>query len=80
MNRLVEDMLCGLLGYGIGSSIAQKRNEISQEEAESLIRSFLSHVPLNEVIDHWIEANDCTTLSKRLEIENILRDKAEQII
>lgn len=71
-------MLCGLIGYGIGNHVTQK--EISQEEAESLIRSFLSQVPLDAVIDYWIEANNCNTVGERIKVENILRDKADHII
>ena len=53
MTRFLEDMLCGLLGYGMG-----KRNrEFTQEEVESLIRSFLRGVPLEAVIEYWAEAN-----------------------
>lgn len=80
MSRILEDMLCGFLGYGIGNHVAQKRNEISQEEAESLIRSFLSQVPLDAVIDYWIEANNCNTVGERIKVENILRNKADHII
>lgn len=80
MNRLVEDMLCGLLGYGIGNHTAQSRGKISQEEAESLIHSFLSQVPLDAVIDYWIEANNCNTVGERIKVENILRNKADHII
>ena len=80
MNRLVEDMLCGLLGYGIGNYTAQGKDKISQEEAESLIHSFLSQVPLDAVIDYWMEANNCDTVGERINVENILRDKADHII
>lgn len=80
MNRLVEDMLCGLLGYGIGSYTTQGKDKISQEKAESLIHSFLSQVPLDAVIDYWMEANKCDTVGERINVENILRDKADHII
>lgn len=71
-------MLCGLIGYGVGNRVAQR--EISQEEAESLIRSFLSQVPLDAVIDYWIEANNCNTVGERIKVENILKNKADHII
>lgn len=42
MSRLLENLLCGAVGYGFG-----KRNrEFTQEEVESLIRSYLKGVPL----------------------------------
>jgi hypothetical protein len=54
MSRLLEDLLCGVVGYGFG-----KRNrEFTQEEVEGLIRSFLQGVPLEAVIGYWMEAND----------------------
>lgn len=73
MSQFLEDMLCGLLGYGMG-----KRNrEFTQEEVESLIRSFLRGVPLEAVIEYWAEANgyriDSPVIAARL------RDKADDM-
>ena len=73
MSQFLEDKLCGLLGYGMG-----KRNrEFTQEEVESLIRSFLRGVPLEAVIEYWAEANgyriDSSVIAGRL------RDKADDM-
>ena len=73
MSRLLEDLLCGALGYGFG-----KRNrEFTQEEVESLIRSYLKGVPLEAVIGHWMEANDYGMSSPI--IAQRLREKADEI-
>ena len=73
MSNLVEDLLCGLLGYGLG-----KRNrEFTQEEVEGLIRSFLQGVPLEAVIGYWMEANGYEVHSPS--IARRLRDKADDI-
>lgn len=73
MSRLLEDLLCGVVGYGLG-----KRNrEFTQEEVEGLIRSFLQGVPLEAVIGYWMEANDYGMSSPN--IARRLRDKADEI-
>ena len=73
MSRLLEDLLCGALGYGFG-----KRNrEFTQEEVESLIRSYLKGVPFEAVIGHWMEANDYGMSSPI--IARRLREKADEI-
>ena len=73
MTRLLEDLLCGAVGYGLG-----KRNrEFTQEEVESLIRSYLKGVPLEAVIGHWMEANDYGTSSSNIAYR--LREKADEI-
>lgn len=73
MSRFLEDMLCGLLGYGMG-----KRNrQFTQEEVESLIRSFLRGVPLEAVIEYWAEANGYRIDSPA--IAGRLRDKADDM-
>lgn len=73
MSSFVEDLLCGLLGYGLG-----KRNrEFTQEEVEGLIRSFLQGVPLEAVIGYWMEANGYEVHSPS--IARRLRDKADDI-
>ena len=53
MSRLAEDLLCGLLGYGVGR---HSRN-ISEAQAEDLITHYLRDIPLEKVIDHWMKAN-----------------------
>ena len=73
MSQLLEDLLFGALGYGIG----KRRREFTQEEAESLIRSYLKGVPLEAVISHWMEANGHNIYSTA--IANRLRDKADEI-
>lgn len=82
MNRALEDLLCGVLGYGIGSHHASKNcnREISQEESESLIRSFLSQIPLDAVIDYWMEANNCDSFSQKLDVAYTLKNKADHIL
>ena len=73
MSRLLDDLLCGLVGYGLG-----KRNrEFTQEEVERLIRSFLKGVPLEAVISYWMEANGYEMSSPN--IARRLRDKADEI-
>ncbi len=73
MTRLLEDLLCGAVGYGLG-----KRNrEFTQEEVESLIRSYLKGEPLEAVIGHWMEANDYGTSSSIIAYR--LREKADEI-
>ena len=78
MSRILEDILFGVLGYAAGS----RRNncEISQEDAETLIHDFLSQVPLDAVIDYWIEANNCDSFSDKLEVAYKLKDKADHIL
>lgn len=73
MSRLLEDFLCGLLGYGIG-----KRNrEFTQEEVEDLIRSFLQGVPLEALIGYWMEANGYSEQSGL--VADTLRRKADEV-
>jgi len=75
MSQLLEDVLCGLLGYGIGKRRGNR--EFTQEEVESLIRSYLKGVPLEAVIGHWMEANDYGMSSPI--IASRLREKADEI-
>ena len=73
MSRFVEDLLCGIVGYGIG-----KRNrEFTQEEVEGLIRSFLQGVPLEAVIGYWMEANGYSGQSGL--VADTLRRKADEV-
>lgn len=76
--RLLEDILCGALGYGIGS-YRNKNRDFSQEEVESLIHSYLSQVPLDAVINDWIDANKANTFGERRDIANTLRTKADEV-
>jgi len=73
MSQLLEDLLFGALGYGIG----KHRREFTQEEVESLIRSYLKGVPLEAVINDWMEANGYSSYSSV--IADRLRDKAHEI-
>ena len=52
MSQFIEDLLCGLAGYGIG-----RLHHISNAQAEDLITSYLRDIPLEKVIDHWTKAN-----------------------
>lgn len=73
MSQFIEDLLCGMLGYGLG-----KRNrEFTQEEVDVLIRSFLQGVPLEAVIGYLMEANGFSAYSSA--IAERLRDKANEI-
>ena len=61
------------MGYHLG-----KRNcELTQEDVDGLIRSFLQGVPLEAVISYWMEANDYGMSSPV--IACCLREKAEEI-
>lgn len=73
MSRLLEDFLCGLLGYGFG----QRNREFTQEEVEGLIRSFLQGVPLEAVIGYWMEANGYSGQSGL--VADTLRRKADEV-
>lgn len=73
MKQVIKDVLFGLFGYSLGKC----NREIAQEESEGLIRSFLSGVPLEAVIDYWAEANGYDTDSSY--IADRIRDKADEI-
>jgi hypothetical protein len=73
MSQFIEDLLCGMLGYGLG-----KRNrEFTQEEVDVLIRSFLQGATLEDIISYWMEANGFSAYSAA--IAERLRDKANEI-
>ena len=73
MSQFVEDLLCGMLGYGLG-----KRNrEFTQEEVDVLIRSFLQGATLEDIISYWMEANGFSAYSSA--IAERLRNKANEI-
>ena len=73
MSQFIEDLLCGMLGYGLG-----KRNrEFTQEEVDVLIRSFLQGATLEDIIRYWMEANGFSAYSAA--IAERLRNKANEI-
>ncbi len=73
MSQFIEDLLCGMLGYGLG-----KRNrEFTQEEVDVLIRSFLQGATLEDIISYWMEANGFSTYSAA--IAERLRNKVNEI-
>ena len=73
MPQFIEDLLCGMLGYGLG-----KRNrEFTQEEVDVLIRSFLQGATLEDIISYWMEVNGFSAYSAA--IAERLRDKANEI-
>ncbi len=78
MNKVLENLIFGFFGYKLGSSKCDR--EFTQEEVENLIHSFLSQVPLDAVIDCWMDANNCDTFKKRLDVAYILDDKANHIL
>lgn len=56
MSRLLEDLICGALGYGLG-----KRNALQQEprvSEEEIIRRFLKNCSIDEIIKVWMEVNE----------------------
>ena len=56
MSRLLEDLICGALGYGLG-----KRNALRQEPRvsdEEIIRRFLKNCSIDEIIKVWMEVNE----------------------
>ena len=73
MKQVVKDLLFGVFGYSLGKC----NREITQEESEGLIRSFLRGVPLEAVIDYWAEANGYERDSSY--IADRLRDKADEM-
>ena len=55
MSRLLEDLICGVLGYGLG-----KRNALQQEprvSEEEIITRFLKSCDIDDIIKIWMEAN-----------------------
>ncbi len=73
MSRILEDLLCGVVGYGFG----RRNREFTQEEVEGLIRSFLQGVPLDAVIGYWMEANGYSGQSGL--VADTLRRKADEV-
>ena len=53
MSQFVEDLIFGLVGYGVG----KYNRHISEAQAEDLITHYLRDIPLERVIDHWTKAN-----------------------
>lgn len=55
MSRLLEDLICGALGYELG-----KRNALQQEprvSEEEIITRFLKSCDIDDIIKIWMEAN-----------------------
>lgn len=73
MSRFMEDLLCGIVGYGIG----KYNRQISEAQAEDLITNYLRDIPLERVIDHWTKANGYDGLEGSI-IER-LRSKADEM-
>ena len=73
MSQFIEDLLCGMLGYGLGKS----NREFTQEEVDVLIRSFLQGATLEDIISYWMEVNGFSAYSAA--IAERLRDKANEI-
>ena len=73
MSQFVEDLLCGLLGYGVG----RHSRHISEAQAEDLITHYLRDIPLERVIDHWTKANGYDGLEGP--IIDRLRSKADEM-
>lgn len=73
MSQFVEDLLCGLVGYGVG----RHSLHISETQAEDLITHYLRDIPLERVIDHWTKANGYDGLEGP--IIDRLRSKADEM-
>ena len=73
MSRFLEDLLCGIVGYGFG----KYNRQISEAQAEDLITHYLRDIPLEKVIDHWTKANGYDGLEGSI-IER-LRSKADEM-
>ena len=73
MSQFMEDLLCGIVGYGFG----KYNRKISEAQAEDLITHYLRDIPLERVIDHWTKANGYDGLEGSI-IER-LRSKADEM-
>lgn len=73
MSRFMEDLLCGIVGYGFG----KYNRQISEAQAEDLITHYLRDIPLEKVIDHWTKANGYDGLEGS--IIDRLRSKADEM-
>ena len=73
MSRFMEDLLCGIVGYGFG----KYNRQISEAQAEDLITHYLKDIPLERVIDHWTKANGYDELEEP--VINRLRSKADEM-
>ena len=73
MSQFMEDLLCGIVGYGFG----KYKRQISEAQAEDLITHYLRDIPLEKVIDHWTKANGYDGLEGSI-IER-LRSKADEM-
>ena len=75
MGRLFEDILCGAIGYGLGSMHDHK---VSEVECEKIVNVFLRQTSLEDVIDFWMQDNGYTGGCEGYVCDK-LRDKADQI-
>lgn len=73
MSQFIEDLLCGIVGYGIG----RHSRKISDSQAEDLITSYLKQTSIERVINHWVKANGYDGLENS--IIDRLRDKADEM-
>lgn len=73
MSRFMEDLLCGIVGYGFG----KYNRQISETQAEDLITHYLRDIPLEKVIDHWTKANGYDGLEES--VIDRLRSKADEM-
>ena len=73
MSRFMEDLLCGIVGYGFG----KYNRQISEAQAEDLITHYLKDIPLERVIDHWTKANGHDGLEEPIIYR--LRSKADEM-
>ena len=73
MSRFMEDLLCGIVGYGFG----KYNRQISEAQAEDLITHYLRDIPLEKVIDHWTKANGYDGLEES--VIDRLRSKADEM-
>lgn len=73
MSRFMEDLLCGIVGYGFG----KYNRQISEAQAEDLITHYLRDIPLERVIDHWTKANGYDGLEEP--VIDRLRSKADEM-
>lgn len=76
VGRGVEDLLCGIIGYGIGKYQAQKN--ISTETVEQIINGFLRQTSLEDLIDFWMQDNGFTGGCEGY-VCNKLREKADKL-
>lgn len=74
MNKILEDLLCGGVGFAAGSALG-KRN-ISRADCEEITKSWLRNTSLEDVISAWIEdgEHDASISSIIFDLEEIIQD------